>query len=106
MELLQMPGVSTDAPEQVVSDVWHEISQVDDVPESDIISILIERTFLPVFKDQVNSLLSNEPAEIELTIKDKKIRIGFDKNQCTNQEVPLVLLNKSLLIQTPESIKA
>ena len=92
--------------EDLISVIWEKIGSVDKIADSDVQGMLIERVFKNIFDKQINSITDDNKAKIELTIQKKKIGIEFANNQCINVSIPIQLIHKAILLQTPDSIHA
>lgn len=92
--------------DDLISEIWEKINAVDRIPESDIQRILIERVFKDIFDKQINSITDSNKAQIQLTVQKKKIGIAFFNNQCIDISMPIQLMHKAVLLQTPDSIHA
>lgn len=58
--------------------------------------------FLEVFHEQINSIfVPDRSAEIELSIKEKKIGLTFEKNECIEEQREIIISNSSLYIDDP-----
>lgn len=58
--------------------------------------------FKEVFHEKINSLYSKDTeAEVELKIKDKNIRLTFEKDECVQEERQLEIFNSSIYIDDP-----
>lgn len=92
--------------EDLISAIWEKIGLVDKIADSDVQGMLIERVFKDIFDKQINSITDDNKAKIELIIQKKKIEIEFANNQCINVSIPIQLIHKAILLQTPDSIHA
>lgn len=92
--------------EDLISAIWEKIGLVDKIADSDVQGMLIERVFKDIFDNQINSITDDNKAKIELIIQKKKIEIEFANNQCINVSIPIQLIHKAILLQTPDSIHA
>ena len=72
------------------------------VSETDLQKEFLQRYFLEVFNEQINSLFNvNSTMDIVITIKNRDIKIKFSNDRCTELEVPYKILHEAFYIDDP-----
>ena len=73
------------------------------VSETDLQKEFLQRYFLEVFNEQINSLFNVNSYNwiIVLTIKDRDIKIKFSNDRCMELEVPYKILHEAFYIDDP-----
>lgn len=105
-EVFNRTHVTVKDEDALFSELWQKIDEVDKVKSEDIISILIERKFLPVFNGQVNSLFAKDSGKIVADIQNKQVVISFKDNKVADKQVPLRIVNKAIFIQDPNIVNS
>lgn len=84
---------------QMVHERLEENEQISDQTFS---KAIYTSYFSEVFHEQINSIfLPDRSAEIELSIKEKKIGLTFEKNECIEEQREIIISNSSLYIDDP-----
>ena len=96
----------TEITEESLKDLQIKIKNVVDrimnVSETDLQKEFLQRYFLEVFNEQINSLSNvNSIMDIVLTIKNRDIKIKFSNDRCTELEVPYKILYEAFYIDDP-----
>lgn len=83
--------------------ISEEVDKILDLPDDIIIEEVVSRYFNNVFSGQINSLICEEEckAHIELDIKDKVIKLIFEKNKCKNYYDEVGIAHKAVYIDSP-----
>lgn len=78
------------------------VDRIMNVSETDLQKEFLQRYFLEVFNEQINSLSNvNSTMDIVLTIKNRDIKIKFSNDRCTELEVPYKILHEAFYIDDP-----
>lgn len=78
------------------------VDRIMNVSETDLQKEFLQRYFLEVFNEQINSLSNvNSTMDIVLTIKNRDIKIKFSNDKCTELEVPYKILHEAFYIDDP-----
>lgn len=84
---------------QMVHERLEENEQISDKTFS---KAIYTSYFSEVFHEQINSIfVPDRSAEIELTIKEKKIGLTFENNECIEEQRDIIISNSSLYIDDP-----
>lgn len=88
--------------EEISDELEEKIYAVLKLPEETIMREVLTGYFNDVFNYQINSLLDeNKNAIIELEIKNKKINVMFDKDECMDLVNGLAILHQAVYIDNP-----
>lgn len=78
------------------------VDRIMNVSETDLQKEFLQRYFLEVFNEQINSLFNvNSTMDIVITIKNRDIKIKFSNDRCTELEVPYKILHEAFYIDDP-----
>ena len=78
------------------------VDRIMNVSETDLQKEFLQRYFLEVFNEQINSLFNvNSTMDIVITIKNRDIKIKFSNDRCTELEVPYKILYEAFYIDDP-----
>lgn len=78
------------------------VAKIMNVSETDLQKEFLQRYFLEVFNEQINSLFNvNSTMDIVLTIKNRDIKIKFCNDRCIELEVPYKILHEAFYIDDP-----
>ena len=78
------------------------VDRIMNVSETDLQKEFLQRYFLEVFNEQINSLFNvNSTMDIVLTIKNRDIKIKFCNDRCIELEVPYKILHEAFYIDDP-----
>lgn len=82
--------------------IKNSVDRIMNVSEIDLQKEFLQRYFLEVFNEQINSLFNiNSIMDIVLTIKDRDIKIKFSNDRCMELEVPYKILHEAFYIDDP-----
>lgn len=82
--------------------IKNSVDKIMDVSETDLQKEFLQRYFLEVFNEQINSLFNvNSTMDIVLTIKNRDIKIKFCNDRCIELEVPYKILHEAFYIDDP-----
>lgn len=82
--------------------IKNSVDRIMNVSEIDLQKEFLQRYFLEVFNEQINSLFNiNSIMDIVLTIKDRNIKIKFSNDRCMELEVPYKILHEAFYIDDP-----
>ena len=82
--------------------IKNSVDKIMNVSETDLQKEFLQRYFLEVFNEQINSLSNvNSIMDIVLTIKDRDIKIKFSNDRCIKLEVPYKILHEAFYIDDP-----
>ena len=82
--------------------IKNSVDKIMNVSETDLQKEFLQRYFLEVFNEQINSLFNvNSTMDIVLTIKNRDIKIKFCNDRCIELEVPYKILHESFYIDDP-----
>lgn len=82
--------------------IKNSVAKIMNVSETDLQKEFLQRYFLEVFNEQINSLFNvNSIMDIVLTIKDRDIKIKFSNDRCMELEVPYKILHEAFYIDDP-----
>lgn len=82
--------------------IKNAVDRIMNVSETDLQKKFLQRYFLEVFNEQVNSLSNvNSIMDIVLTIKNRDIKIKFSNDRCTELKVPYKILHEAFYIDDP-----
>lgn len=82
--------------------IKNSVDRIMNVSEIDLQKEFLQRYFLEVFNEQINSLFNiNSIMDIVLTIKNKDIKIKFSNDRCIELEVPYKILHEAFYIDDP-----
>lgn len=82
--------------------IKNSVDKIMNVSETDLQKEFLQRYFLEVFNEQINSLFNvNSTMDIVLTIKNRDIKIKFCNDRCIELEVPYKILHEAFYIDDP-----
>lgn len=82
--------------------IKNSVDRIMNVSEIDLQKEFLQRYFLEVFNEQINSLFNiNSIMDIVLTIKNRDIKIKFSNDRCIELEVPYKILHEAFYIDDP-----
>ena len=82
--------------------IKNSVDKIMNVSETDLQKEFLQRYFLEVFNEQINSLSNvNSIMDIVLTIKYRDIKIKFSNDRCIKLEVPYKILHEAFYIDDP-----
>lgn len=82
--------------------IKNAVDRIMNVSETDLQKEFLQRYFLEVFNEQINSLFNvNSTMDIVITIKNRDIKIKFSNDRCIELEVPYKILHEAFYIDDP-----
>ncbi len=94
--------IGEDEKETLISDMTSKIDDIINLSEHTITLEILSLYFKEVFNNQINPLMGkNMNAELELDIKDKKIQMRFEDNNCVSFKKGLSIMHKAIYIEDP-----
>ena len=72
----------------VVSEILNRIKEALELPDENVINIIINKSVQSEFHDQVSNIFTGAPGEIRLKIKDRDFAVNIDGNRVTSISYP------------------
>lgn len=93
---------SEDRDNEKLEDISNKIINIINLPDKKIELEVMTRYFQNIFSNEINNVADDKlPAQIELTIKNKKMNLSFLENRCNNFEAQYNILNNAFYIDNP-----
>lgn len=90
-----------DAIDEYVETVYPGVIETKEMKDEHIAHQLIYRFFSNVFDGQIQNLEYNGKTEIQLQIKNKKVSIAFENNECIDWNPKIDILHNAFFIDDP-----
>lgn len=85
-----------------VESTYSKISAIKNTSDIDLYKEVLDRYFSNVFSTQINNCYFPEKeTKINLTLKEKEIKLLFKNNECTQIELPVKILHEAFFIDDP-----
>lgn len=89
-------------PKEISEELTEKIFALLNLPEEILAREVLTEYFQDVFNQQINSLIvENRMAFVAAHIKNKKVALSFEKNECVSILTELAILHKAVYIDNP-----